>query len=211
MTSEHVRLGRPPLWFIFSVTITGILANTLISPNIPDILADLGQPKSRAGLLVGIGPLPGVVVAPIIGILADRLGRRRTLPCLPRRVRCVRSGRGGGAGLQGDARRPVPRGRGQRRSSSTSGSCSSATTGTAWSTPGGAQRRRTHDLPGDGPAASGLIASHLSWRWAMALAAVAFRSPSPRCRSSARPPVGEGPNRRRTGRGAVEAVRHRSS
>ncbi|MEZ5215938.1 MAG: MFS transporter [Ilumatobacteraceae bacterium] len=65
------------------MTITGILANTLISPNIPDILADLGQPKSRAGLLVGIGPLPGVVVAPIIGILADRLGRRRVLvPCL---------------------------------------------------------------------------------------------------------------------------------
>ncbi|MEZ5375560.1 MAG: MFS transporter [Acidimicrobiales bacterium] len=74
---------RPPLVFIFSVTVAGILANTLLSPNIPDILATFDQPESRAGLLVASGPLPGVLVAPIIGIVADRLGRRRVLlPCL---------------------------------------------------------------------------------------------------------------------------------
>ncbi len=74
---------RPPLLFIFSVTVAGILANTLLSPNIPDVLATFGQPESRAGLLVASGPLPGVAVAPIIGIVADRLGRRRVLlPCL---------------------------------------------------------------------------------------------------------------------------------
>lgn len=73
----------PPLWFIFSVTVSGILANTLMSPNIPDILADFGQPANRAGILVASSPLPGIVVAPIIGILADRLGRRKVLlPCL---------------------------------------------------------------------------------------------------------------------------------
>lgn len=74
---------RPPLWFIFSVTVAGILSNTLLSPNIPDILDSFGEPESRAGILVASGPLPGVVVAPIIGIVADRLGRRRVLlPCL---------------------------------------------------------------------------------------------------------------------------------
>ncbi len=74
---------RPPLWFIFSVTVAGILANTLISPNIPDILDAFGQPESRAGILVASGPLPGVAVAPIVGVVADRLGRRRVLlPCL---------------------------------------------------------------------------------------------------------------------------------
>ncbi len=75
--------NRPPLWFIYSVTMAGILANTMLTPNIPDILRDLGQPESRAGLLVAAGPLPGIVVAPIIGIVADRFGRRKALlPCL---------------------------------------------------------------------------------------------------------------------------------
>ena len=78
------QLGRrPPLWFIFSVTVAGILSNSVLTPNIPDILSDFGQPDGRAGLLVAVSPLPGVVMAPIIGILADRFGRRRVLlPCL---------------------------------------------------------------------------------------------------------------------------------
>lgn len=74
---------RPPLWFIFSVTIAGILANTLLSPNIPDILEHFGQPESKAGTLVASASLPGVFVAPLIGIAADRVGRRKVLlPCL---------------------------------------------------------------------------------------------------------------------------------
>ena len=74
---------KPPLWLIFTVSVTGVLSNSLLTPNIPDVLSDLGQPESRAGLLVAISPLPGVLMAPIIGILADRFGRRRVLaPCL---------------------------------------------------------------------------------------------------------------------------------
>lgn len=74
---------RPPLGFIFSVTVAGILANSVLAPNIPDILADFDQPSSQAGLLVSISPLPGIFMAPVVGILADRYGRRRVLlPCL---------------------------------------------------------------------------------------------------------------------------------
>ncbi len=55
----------------------------MLTPNIPDVLSDFGQPQSRAGLLVAAGPLPGIVIAPIIGLMADRFGRRRVLlPCL---------------------------------------------------------------------------------------------------------------------------------
>ena len=80
---RHVRPGPPPLLLIYSVTVTGILNNTLIGPAIPDILAAFDQPTSRAGLLVASGALPGIVVAPLIGVLADRFGRRRVLvPCL---------------------------------------------------------------------------------------------------------------------------------
>ena len=69
-------LKRPPLTFIFTVTLTGILANTLVTPAIPDILAEFKVSAGRAGLLVAAGSVAGVVVAPIAGILADRFGRR---------------------------------------------------------------------------------------------------------------------------------------
>jgi ACDE family multidrug resistance protein len=73
----------PPLPLIFSITITGILANTLVGPAIPDILDAFDQPDARAGLFVAAGTLPGIVMAPIIGVLADRFGRRAVLvPCL---------------------------------------------------------------------------------------------------------------------------------
>jgi len=73
----------PPLPLIFSITVTGILANTLIGPAIPDILEAFDQPDSRAGLFVAAGTLPGIVMAPVIGVLADRYGRRAVLvPCL---------------------------------------------------------------------------------------------------------------------------------
>lgn len=75
--------GAPPLLLIFSITVTGILNNTLIGPAIPDILESFDQPDSRAGLLVASGALPGIVVAPLIGVLSDRYGRRKVLtPCL---------------------------------------------------------------------------------------------------------------------------------
>lgn len=68
---------------IFSVTITGILSNSMIGPAIPDILDEFGQETSRAGVLVAVGSIPGIVVAPMIGFAADRFGRKRVLvPCL---------------------------------------------------------------------------------------------------------------------------------
>lgn len=74
---------RPPITLVYAVTVTGILSTTLILPAIPDILDAFDQPDGRAGLLVAAGSLPGIVVAPLIGGLADRFGRRRVLvPCL---------------------------------------------------------------------------------------------------------------------------------
>lgn len=70
---------RPPLVFIFTVTLTGILTNTLVTPAIPDILEDFNVPSSRSGLLVATGSVAGIIVAPMVGILADRLGRRTVL------------------------------------------------------------------------------------------------------------------------------------
>lgn len=74
---------RPPLAVVFAVTVSGILSNTLIAAPLPDIVDDLGVPDSSAGLLVAAGSLPGIVMAPVVGLLADRFGRRQVLvPCL---------------------------------------------------------------------------------------------------------------------------------
>jgi MFS transporter, ACDE family, multidrug resistance protein len=74
---------RPPLLVVFSITVAGILGNTLINAPLPDILAAFGRGAGDAGLLVAAATLPGIVMAPIIGILADRFGRRKVLlPCL---------------------------------------------------------------------------------------------------------------------------------
>ena len=70
---------RPPLVFIFTVTLTGILNNTLVTPAIPDILAEFGVESARSGLLVAAGSIAGIFVAPVAGLLADRFGRRIVL------------------------------------------------------------------------------------------------------------------------------------
>jgi MFS transporter, ACDE family, multidrug resistance protein len=71
------------LGLIFAVTATGIMGNSLVAPLIPDILDDLGVGDGGAGLIVAAVSLPGIVMAPLIGLLADRLGRRTVLvPCL---------------------------------------------------------------------------------------------------------------------------------
>ncbi|MBK5222530.1 MAG: MFS transporter [Acidimicrobiia bacterium] len=74
---------RPTLLLIGTITVTAILANTLPNAGIPDILDDFGKGDSAAGLLVAAASIPGIVVAPLIGLLADRYGRRTILvPCL---------------------------------------------------------------------------------------------------------------------------------
>jgi MFS family permease len=70
---------RVPLAFIFTVTLTGILSNSLITPAIPDILDDFERSSRSAGLLVAVGSLAGIVMAPVAGFLADRFGRRIVL------------------------------------------------------------------------------------------------------------------------------------
>lgn len=70
---------RPSLAFIFTVTLTGILSNTLVTPVIPDIIEEFDLADGRAGLLVAAGSLAGIVVAPVAGFLADRFGRRIVL------------------------------------------------------------------------------------------------------------------------------------
>jgi ACDE family multidrug resistance protein len=79
----RARPERPPLVVIYSITVAGILANTLLNAPLPDIIEAFGRSDGDAGLIVSAATLPGIVVAPAIGLLADRFGRRKVLlPCL---------------------------------------------------------------------------------------------------------------------------------
>jgi predicted MFS family arabinose efflux permease len=59
------------------------MGNTLLAPVIPDILDEFDVGDGGAGLLIAATSMPGIVMAPIMGVLADRFGRRRVVvPCL---------------------------------------------------------------------------------------------------------------------------------
>ena len=77
------RRAPPPLALVLAVTLTGIMGNVLVIPALPDIAEDLGVAPDGVGLLLAATTAPGILLAPVIGVLADRFGRRRVLvPCL---------------------------------------------------------------------------------------------------------------------------------
>lgn len=68
---------------VYAISITGILANTLVTPVLPEIRDHFSLSQGEVGLMVSLASLPGIVVAPLVGIISDRVGRRATvIPCL---------------------------------------------------------------------------------------------------------------------------------
>ncbi|HVF75804.1 MAG TPA: MFS transporter [Acidimicrobiales bacterium] len=71
------------LALVLCITLTGIMGNVLLTAVVPDIVRDFREPLSRAGLLMAVTTAPGILLAPVIGLLADRHGRRNVVvPCL---------------------------------------------------------------------------------------------------------------------------------
>ena len=69
----------PNLHLAFGVTLMAVLGVASVTPAFPKIVTQLGISESQVGLLVTVFTLPGVVLTPILGILADRWGRKRVL------------------------------------------------------------------------------------------------------------------------------------
>lgn len=67
------------LQIIFAVTLMAVLGVSSVTPAFPKIIDELGVSKAQVGLLITFFTLPGIVMAPFLGVLADRLGRRRIL------------------------------------------------------------------------------------------------------------------------------------
>lgn len=68
---------------IFGITLIGIIGVSILSPAFPEIKTGLGISDFEVAMLVTAFTLPGVFLAPIMGILADRIGRKKVVvPCL---------------------------------------------------------------------------------------------------------------------------------
>lgn len=77
--SEAGLLLDPNLHVIFGVTLMAVLGVSSITPAFPQIADALGLTPGAVGLLVTIFTLPGVILTPVLGVLADRFGRKRIL------------------------------------------------------------------------------------------------------------------------------------
>lgn len=67
----------------FSSTICAVMGVSSIAPDLPQIAEFFGTSQSKTSLLITMFTLPGVILSPVAGVLADRFGRKAILvPCL---------------------------------------------------------------------------------------------------------------------------------
>lgn len=72
-------LRQRNLHILFCVTLTVVMGVSSIAPAFPDIMDALGLSATQVAWLVTAFTLPGVFLAPVLGILADRYGRKTVL------------------------------------------------------------------------------------------------------------------------------------
>lgn len=77
--STKVLLKDRNLELIFAVAMTIMTGISAITPAFPEMAKGLGVSEARIGLLVTVYTLPGIVLAPLLGIFADRHGRKKVL------------------------------------------------------------------------------------------------------------------------------------
>jgi MFS family permease len=72
-------LRSPELRIISGVTLTAVLGVASLAPALPKIATALDVSAADVALLITVFTLPGVVLTPVLGVVADRIGRRRVL------------------------------------------------------------------------------------------------------------------------------------
>lgn len=61
---------------IFGITLTAVMGVTTIAPALPSISHTFEVTPARIGLLITFFTLPGIIITPILGLWADRYGRK---------------------------------------------------------------------------------------------------------------------------------------
>ncbi|MBD3222380.1 MFS transporter [bacterium] len=67
------------LHIVFAVTLMAVLGVSSVAPALPRIGDVFGVSPARTGLVITVFTLPGVLLTPVLGVLADRIGRRRVI------------------------------------------------------------------------------------------------------------------------------------
>jgi MFS family permease len=67
------------LYVILSCSLMGVMGVSLVSPVLPDLRPVFGVNDAQVGLVITAYTLPGIVVTPFVGLVADRVGRRRVV------------------------------------------------------------------------------------------------------------------------------------
>ena len=71
------------LYVVFGITLMGVMGVSSITPASPPISRALGLSSRQVGLLLTVFTVPGVFLAPVLGFLSDRFGRKRiVIPAL---------------------------------------------------------------------------------------------------------------------------------
>lgn len=81
MTARDVTplLRDPRLHVVFGVTLMVVLGVASVAPALPSVADELGISDAQVGLVITAFTLPGVVLTPVLGLAADRYGRKRVL------------------------------------------------------------------------------------------------------------------------------------
>jgi ACDE family multidrug resistance protein len=69
----------PDLWLLFAVTLVAVGNVSSVAPAFPQVVEAFGISRVQVGWVVTAYSLPGILSAPLAGVLADRLGRKRVL------------------------------------------------------------------------------------------------------------------------------------
>ena len=72
-------LRNPNLHIIFSITLMAVMGVASITPAFPEVIHYFKIKPAEVGFLITSFTLPGVLLTPVAGILADRLGRKNIL------------------------------------------------------------------------------------------------------------------------------------
>lgn len=75
-TAPHRDAG---LWLLFAVTLVAVGNVSSVSPSFPKVVDALDISQVQVGWIVTAYSLPGILSAPLAGVLADRFGRKRVL------------------------------------------------------------------------------------------------------------------------------------
>jgi MFS family permease len=67
------------IYIIFSITLLAIMGVASLTPAFPEIIRQFNISAQEIGLLITVFTLPGIILSPVMGILADRLGRKTIL------------------------------------------------------------------------------------------------------------------------------------